>query len=467
MQSAWKVGLFVVVFVGLLLGAYAVLEKNLFAKPTERYFADFADAGGVATGSAVFLSGVQVGQVKDVRLLGPKQARLTFDLDKGTQIPAGSTAQVPMSFISIGDTRVFIVPPEKVDGYLQPEAVLAGRLGSPLEGLAPEAGKTLEELNKTMVAVQGLLEDKSLKHDLHALMNSVTETSTKFGGVADRIDGLIASNEGRFKGLLTSTAGTLENMRLVSLELQKFAASGQLQDKTTALLDNLNETVKKGNALVGDLQSFVNDPDLRGSLKGTMENVKVMSESGPRIAADAEVMAKNGVEITAETKELMKKANKLADQVQEMIEKFNGTIDKIGQGGKSFASGLEYEATLTQESSPGRLRADANVFIPIGKDKVMIGLFDAFESNKINFQMVKSFGPNLGLRYGAYASKPGLGVDYSLAPRLGLRGDVFGLNDPRFDLRLNYQVGPGAYGWVGLNKIFERNSPSVGVTIRK
>ena len=467
MQSAWKVGLFVVVFGVLLLGAYAVLEKSLFAKPTERYFADFADAGGVATGSAVFLSGVQVGQVKDVRLLGAKHARLTLLLDKGTRVPTGSTAQVPTSFISIGDTRVFIIPPEKETGFLEPEAVLAGRLGSPLEGLAPEAGKTLEELNKTMVAVQGLLEDKALKQDLHALMTAVTQTSTKFGGVADRIDGLIASNQGRFQSLLTTTAGTLENMRDVSAELQKFAASGELQGKTTALLDNLNETVKKGNALVGDLQSFVNDPELRGSLKGTLENVKVMSDSGPKIAANAEIMAENGVEITAETKELMKKANKLADQVQGMIEKFNETIEKLNKGGKSFASGLEYEATLTQETDPGRLRADANVFIPIGKDKVMIGLYDAFESNKINFQLVKSFGPNLGLRYGAYASKPGIGVDYSLAPRLGLRGDVFGLNDPRFDLRLNYQVGPGAYGWVGLNKIFERNAPSIGVTIRK
>lgn len=467
MQAAWKVGLFVVIFAGLVLGGYALLEKNLFAKPVDVYYAEFADAGGVTTGSAVLFAGVKVGQVQEVILVGPKKARLALALDKGTQVPQGSTVMVPASFISLGDMRLMIVPPAQETAMLEPGATLSGRLSSPLESFAPESGKTMEEINKTLVSIQGLLGDKGLRNDLSALMVTLKDTTAKFGGLADRTNGLIAANSGRFASLLTTTSETLKNMQAVSLEVKKMVASGELQAKTTELLDNLNTAVKKGTELVADVQSLATDPEMRAALKDTLTNVKVMSDSGTKIAADAELMAANGVEITEETKALMKKANKLADQVQDLIEKFNATVGKIGSQGKSLTQGIEFEATVAQESNPGRVRLDTNVFIPVGKEKVMIGLFDAFESNKINFQLQKQVKPNLGLRYGAYASKPGIGVDYDFASRFGLRGDVFGLNEPRMDVRLQYRFAPGIIGWAGVNNVFERNSPSIGVTVHK
>ncbi|MBS1721719.1 MAG: MCE family protein [Armatimonadetes bacterium] len=468
MQAASKVGLFVIVFVGLLLGAYALLEKSLFAKPNDVYYADFKDAGGVTTGSAVLLAGVKVGQVKEVKLLGPSQARLTLEVEKGTQLPVGSSALIPASFVSLGDQKIQIVaPPTTPTGWLSPGATVPGRLGSPLESFGPEGKDTLAELTKTMQSVQGLLGDKGLRQDLHQLMATVTDTSKKFGTVASRVDGLVASSQGQFQAMLRSTSVTLSNMQVVSGEVRKLVASGELQGKTTALLDNLNLAVKKGTQLVEELQSFAGDPEMRASMKDAMANLKVMSDSGTKIAANAEVMSANGVEISEKTSKLMDKANHLADQVDELIQKFNKTVDKFAGPAKSLATGIEYEATLAQETDPGRLRADANVFVPFGKDKVMFGLFDAFETNKVNLQLQKQVNPNLGLRYGAYASKPGIGVDYQVGPRLGLRGDLFGLNDPRLDLRLNYRLGSGLAGWVGVNKVFERNAPSIGVTVRK
>jgi phospholipid/cholesterol/gamma-HCH transport system substrate-binding protein len=198
-----------------------------------------------------------------------------------------------------------------------------------------------------------------------------------------------------------------------------------------------------------------------------MENVKIMSDSGTKIAANAETLSSKGIEIADETKALMQKANKLAEQVDELIQKFNKTVDKIGGQGKSTLQAVKFEATLSQQTKPNTLRADANIFVPIGKDQLMFGLYDAFESNKLNLQLKKQFGANLGLRYGAYASKPGIGVDYRVAPRVSMRGDLFGLNDPRFDARLGYDFGRDTTGWVGLDKIFERNSLSIGVTVRK
>ncbi len=466
MQHAWKVGLFVVVFVGLILGAYALLQKSFFTKPTDTYFADFRDAGGVSTGSTVLMSGVKVGQVTKVELLSADKARLTLALDKGTQIPQNSTAFIPASFISIGDIRIQILPSSSHD-TLMPGATLPGRLGSPLESFAPESGATLTEINKTLQSLQGLLADQGLKKQLSELMTSVNDTTKKFGNVAGRIDGLVAANSSKFGDLLTTTGDMLKNMQAVSVEIKDLVASGQLQDKTTALLDNLNDAVKQGKSLVSDMQGLVNDPDMRASLKETMSNVKVMSDSGTKIAANAEVMSKNGIEISEQTKSLMAKANKVADQVQDLIDKFNKTVDRIGNQGKNILDGVEFEGNFAQETRPDRLRTDANIFLPVGKEKVMFGLYDAFESNKLNLQMLRPVNDKLGLRYGVYASKPGIGVDYNFASRLGLRADFFGLNETRLDMRLNYRLAPGVFGWAGVDQLFDRNTASVGVTVRK
>lgn len=467
MQAAWKVGGFVIVFAALLVFAYALLERSFFKKPADVYYASFSDAGGVATGSAVLLSGVKVGQVEKVELVTPNEAKMTLTIDKGTQIPIGSVVVVPASFISIGDVRLLIVPPPKSTAFLVPGDTLSGKLGTPLEGILPDTSKTMLEVNKTLVALQDLLSDKGLKKQLSDLMVTVTDTSKKFGGVATRVDGLIAQNQNKFGSLLTTTGQALKDMQAVSAEVRKLVASGELQGKTTALLDNLNAAVIQGKTLVADMQGFVNDPEMRDSLKGTMANFKIMSESGTKIAADAEIMAANGVEISAETKALMVKANKLAEQVSELVDKFNKTVDKFSGPAKSITTGIEVETTLAHESGPGHIRTDANVFFPVGKKKVMVGLWDAFESNKINLQLVQPVNDKLGLRYGAYASKPGIGVDYDLASRLGLRGDLFGLNDPRLDLRLGYKFDSGVMGWAGLNNVFGRNTPSIGVTVRK
>src|SRR5215469_11561413 len=97
MQGAWKVGLLVVIFVALLIGAYAILGQSLVQQATTRYYGDFADAGGVSIGTPVLMAGVKIGQVKDIALPTPTVARLTLDIDKKFHIPEGSTAEIQNS----------------------------------------------------------------------------------------------------------------------------------------------------------------------------------------------------------------------------------------------------------------------------------------------------------------------------------------------------------------------------------
>ncbi|MGE0001067.1 MAG: MlaD family protein [Fimbriimonadaceae bacterium] len=464
MGPAARVGAFAVLFLLLAVFGMGVLQQGLFAPKRSEYIAEFADAGGVTTGSPVFLAGVQVGSVSKVNLTKENLARLTLDIDSETHVPADTTALVPASLISIGESRVLLAGTPGA-GQLKAGSVIPGTLGSPLESL--NLDETLGEVNKTLIAVRDVVEDQEMKNGIKKLLASLDRTTSRFGSVAGRVDTLVARNQSVMEQSLRSASASLTNLQAVTVEVRKLVASGELQGKTTALLDTLQEAVTEGKALVSDLRAMANDPKMRAQIGETLENVKVISESGTRVAADAELMAKNGVKVSEEAATLMKKANSLADEVDSLIKKFNRTVEDITERGKGFSTGVKIDATLTAESRPGRVRTDINATIPIGQERLSLGLYDAFESNKVNLQFVKSLNGRTDLRYGVYASKPGVGVDYALAPKVGLRADVFGLNDPRFDARLGIDLGRSVKGWFGIDRVFERNSPSLGVTIRK
>jgi phospholipid/cholesterol/gamma-HCH transport system substrate-binding protein len=191
-----------------------------------------------------------------------------------------------------------------------------------------------------------------------------------------------------------------------------------------------------------------------------------MTESGTKIASKFETISGNGIEISAQTVELLKKANTLADDLKDLMKEAKGAVSKIKNPDKIFPD-VQLEADVSRQTRPGHTRTDINMRVPFGHETYLVGLYDAFESNKLNVQMVKTFNPRLDLRYGVYASKPGIGVDYRLAPNLWVRSDAFGLNETQFDLRARYDFGGGLSGWIGLERIFQDNSPAIGIGFRR
>jgi phospholipid/cholesterol/gamma-HCH transport system substrate-binding protein len=469
MQATWKVGLLVIVFVGLLLATYAVLQRSAFAKETDDYYVEFANAGGIQAGAPVLLAGVRIGSVTKVELVTVGKARATIAIERGHQIPVGSRAVLPTSFLTIGDRQIEIVPPSDAEraAMLKPGDTIPGTLASPMQNIFPDSEKTIAELNATLVSFRELLEDEELRGGLKSLMATSEETVARFGGLAERMDTVISQNSKSLDTLLATTAVSLENLQAVTYEIRELVESGQIQDRTVALLDSLNTAVESGQKLIAELNSLASDPTMRTNLQETLANMRTMSESGTRIATSAEAMAENGVVVSDEAVKLAKKANELAVKVDELIETFKQTLQRFAPGAAALGTGVEFSADLVRESDPGRFRTDINVAVPLGREKLTLGLYDAAESNKLNAQFIRAIRGGMDLRYGVYASKPGIGVDYAFAPRLNFRADLFGLNDPQLDLRMAYRFDQGFSAWLGLERLFQRPAPALGFGIRK
>ncbi|MBV6457514.1 MAG: hypothetical protein HONBIEJF_00626 [Fimbriimonadaceae bacterium] len=473
MQSAARVGLLVSIFVVLFVAAYAILGRSVFAPKVKRYYALFDDAGGLTTGARVLLSGVKVGQVGAVELTPERKARVVMELEEKVAIPQGSIAALPTSLIGIGDRYVEIVAPAGVSATMAPGETMIGKKIGALDALMPDSKKTIEELNGTLAAARRLLEDGELRKSLQTLIDNSAKTADNFGKLAARIDVLVAESQATLASALRQGEQAVANLNKVTAEVYAFTKSGKVQGQVTGLLDDMRTTVRSGQQLVADMNALVNDPALRQPLNDIMANARTMSESGTKIAANAEKMSSDGVEITGKASQLADKAlvladkiNGLADDLKDLLGKAKGAVEKIG--GQASRLGT-IDATLTgiRETKPNRNRAELDVTIPYAGTNYHIGLYDAFESNKLNFQIGKPFGKGSEFRYGVYAGTAGLGVDYLIAPKLMVRSDVYGINKPRFDLRAALDIGQGVSIWAGLDKVFDRNAPVIGVSIRK
>lgn len=473
MQGAGKVGALVIVFAAMLLGAYAVIGHSIVQPKTNLYYAELADAGGIPEGTKILVAGVKVGEVTRIELKSANLARLTMKIDGSFRVAEGSTVILPTSLIGFGDNPVTIVPP-KTPGASEvppndPSHPLRGTKAGALDNILPDSKETMAELTATMKAMRKLLEDQGLKADVQKLLKTSDASlqkfgvlAEKFGKVSDQTAALMVDNRSAIHSAVKSAALAMNDIQTTTKMLSKLLQDGTYQNEAKELLQGLNKTVAHADTLVADLDKFVNDPKLRDPLNQSMANVAEMTKSGTVIAKNTEEITKNGSILSAKAIQLADKANDIADEAKGMVKKVGGFFNKSGPKPPPVHLSMD----LLYESRPAYWRSDIEASTEFGGQTYYLGLFDAFESNKITAQAAKSFGP-AEVRYGVYASKPGIGVNYRFAPALGLRTDLFDINDPKLNLRLSYEVRDGIVGWLGIDRMFKNNVPTIGFGVRK
>ena len=482
MKAAAQVGLFVVVAVALFLGAFVVIGKNFLPDSKDVYTVVMADAGGLSKGARVLMAGVQVGEITDVAVDSPTQAKLKIGLKKGTRLPLSTRAVLASSLVGLGDTPLSLVqnPGYKgPSGTFSPGMTILGGKAGPLDGILPDGGtKIYMEFTETLEAVRKLLDDKGYQKSIKSLLATTDRTLQTsqgtllaFAKLANRSDALLAQNQGQINAILRSTEATLTSVQGTALSIERFAKGGKLQGGAETLLADAHRIALQSEAMLKDLRKTLNDPALNSDLRATVANLKATSDKLPALVDDANRAVDGVTDLTAKSQDLPGKLGNALDGATDLEKRLGGLTDKVGGvfgGGKrtSFPP-ITTEVDLIRESDPAHLRTDLRLSVPLSDGFVQAGLWDAFERNRLILQLGKRVSPSLDYRYGLYASRPGVGVDYRLASKLGFRGDLWDLNNPRFDARFRYEFGGGLIGWLGMDRIFRDPTLTIGVGIKR
>ena len=477
MQSAVKVGGLVVVFGGLALATAFSLGNNVFAPKQKTYFARFADANGVTSGTRILLAGVKVGKVTDVQLESPTSALLTLEIEPAVTVPEGTRAISPSSLIGFGDNPIFLRPPQAVTPALPEKSILKGEKAGALENVVPESTQLLAEMSGILKEVRKLVSDQKTKDEIRGLLANSQTTIAAFGKLANNLDRVVVQSQGQIQLALVRGTAAIADVQKMTSAIAKLLNEGSLQRDSKAILASLSATAKKADALVANMNALVADPKLKtaiGNLADMTEtgktiaaNVSDLTESGKKIATNTEAITKNGITISENIADLTERSKKVIDGAADLEKDLSELIKKVGGvlgGGKGpKVPPIQTSMDLLHVSKPDRTRTDFNARIQLKDGFFDLGLYDAFESNRMTAQFGQNVSPSFTSRYGVFGGKAGVGVDYKLGSKFSLRTDLWDLNDPRFDTRLRLDFGKGLYGWAGVDRLFSKNAPTFGI----
>jgi phospholipid/cholesterol/gamma-HCH transport system substrate-binding protein len=236
-------------------------------------FAEFENAGGLVPGNPVRMKGVKVGSVERVHLDPETQrVRVRLQLEEGTRIPNGSSAQVS-GISALGGVHLQIRPgpseneplPEGATLEPPPEGSVFDRLTDQAPALANKADSVLSNTNATMAQLSRQFQNPG--SDLRQTLASVRKMANNLEQVTDaekeNIRQLLRNLEGISSDLKAFTGENGDSLevavRRLNQSLDRLNRSLASFERTSATLDTVTTKLNRGTGTAGRL---VNDPGL-------------------------------------------------------------------------------------------------------------------------------------------------------------------------------------------------------------
>jgi phospholipid/cholesterol/gamma-HCH transport system substrate-binding protein len=335
----------------LSLGIFAVLALILLAtlivsfssvpelfRRTNSYTVTFKDAPNVRPGTPVRLSGIRVGEVKDISLDDAKgEAQVHIEIEKKYTVRQNEEPKLIIPVIgndvSIDFKPKKIVPPELPDtDPIPPGSVLQGTVEPTVNTLITRAAEVVPP-------TQELLNDmrKSLQRFEEVVQptKDALEEYRKLGNTANaQLPDLAKS----LKGSSDDFGATAREWRKLGENLNVLLLANQ--DKLVKALDNVNlvldrvlSVLSEGN--IKDVTAIIqNLRDISGRAVGITRNVQDASEHFPSIAKNTDDLVKESQKTLKRLQVTLDKADAAMADVQKLSQQF-------GERGPSIAKNLD------------------------------------------------------------------------------------------------------------------------------
>ena len=279
LSSFFKVGTFTVIVIlvswwGIkwLGGQNILLSNNI-------YTVYYDDVTGLMESSRVKMRGVEIGNVRSIKLLEDKvEVELSIDGEYADMIPDNSVAEIASAGL-MGGMEIYIIQGDSEkpmpDGGTFEGRVRADMLGS----LADKGGELLEGLNVTVDNLNTLLEANGenlgqLVANLESVTASIDQMLT---ASSENIEGAL----GDLHAFTTMLSESSANIEAMITNLETFSgdlADADLVNKLSSTVDSLNGVLSTIENKEGSVGKLLNDAELYDSLTTASDNLGLLLE---------------------------------------------------------------------------------------------------------------------------------------------------------------------------------------------
>ena len=291
-----KVGIFVVI--GLVLIALLMLQ---FSKGTTFFRKSYelrlksSNIGGLRKNSFVLVSGVQVGNVSDIKLSeDAKTVMVTLKIFDNFKIHGDARFVIEQSGF-LGDQYISIIPTENKLPVLEPLSEVNAEEPFNLQEAARSAAGFLQRADESVKKINGMIEDFG-KHVLNE--QTMTNLSVTIGNfrrmsedaltTVDSISALVQTNSPIISQSLSNISGFSTQLRGAGDSIQQLIETNRVEisaaikniETATATLTNLLNEAQTGKGLVG---TVIKNEQVAANFSHLVENLSITTSNLNRL----------------------------------------------------------------------------------------------------------------------------------------------------------------------------------------
>ena len=278
MKKEVKIGIIGIAALAMLFFGIKYLKGVRMFHASSYYYVEYTDINGLATSSPVFASGYKVGLVREIQYnhANPGHVVVEVELDKGMQIPKGSTGELVTEML--GTVKMNLKLNLQSKEYCQPGDTLPGIVNNGLMGVAegimpkveqlmPKMDSILNSLNQLLTnpALRGTLENterltanldvttrqlnKLMQNDLPQITGRMITIADNFSTISESLKGI------DYAETFQKIDSTLQNVQLLTSKLNSKDNTVGLLFNDPTLYNNLSTTTANAASLLEDLQA--------------------------------------------------------------------------------------------------------------------------------------------------------------------------------------------------------------------
>lgn len=291
MSSQLRVGVFAVCTVLAIFVVWYVLSNYALRRHAYVIGVHFRNVAGLAIGSSVQLSGVDIGIVQDIKLLPDQTVDVIATINGNHTVYRQSAFTVTTTLT--GQSTLAITPPRDLATATPlPHQVLPedqqpeGTLPPSLTDLANEGQQRLHDLDKTLAVVNQEL--PVIARRFNGVVTHTDDLVVHADASLALVQGQLSATVGQVNGLLSATQGVLtesgRNVNQLTGSMRGLVVNNQ--ERISRLIENLASTADSLNKTMASVSSLAGDPTVRTNLVQTTTNIKDSSEKLKEIAND-------------------------------------------------------------------------------------------------------------------------------------------------------------------------------------
>ncbi len=290
-----KVGALTIIAITLIIVGFNFLKGKTIFKSGNFLYAKYSDTKGLIVSNPVFVNGFQVGTVFEIenKTDDLSQILVSIKLNNEYKIPTNSTATIqdnPLGTNSIsiilGNATTYLKSEDTIK--TAPAASLLGDLMNTLSPLGEQTKQTISELQRVLTNINQVLNNNN-KANLEVILKNLSETTENLNKSMVSIESMLQKQNGSIANTASNLSSFTKNLNENNKKINNILSNldtttKQIKDadltntiKTIQVAVNeLSITLNQLNKGNGSASKLLNDSTVYTQLKNTIQSVNTL-----------------------------------------------------------------------------------------------------------------------------------------------------------------------------------------------